>query len=340
MALVNNNFKFRDILKRSYYIVIKNKFLWFFGFFAALFGVGGEFESLFNNYSNIGQKTDSILSVQNLYQTGVLWQAYENISNFFTSYPVQSFLFLLMVGVVFLVVIWMAIISQIALFDSANKISKNKKIGYSEAYHVGNKHFGSVLLVNILLRLSFFALFAVIAAPILSWFLVGGSALGGMVFVFLLFLIFIPISIIISFIVKYAIAYIVIKEEKVANSIKLGWELFKKNWIISIEMALFIFLIGTVVAIGMLIIIGLVSIPFILLGGFSLFFGASTGTFTGLSIIGILAIISWFIIVGVIGGAFIAYQYTAWTLLFNEIIGNKAESKIKRLFDKFLARKA
>ncbi len=331
MPKVNNKFLYRDILKKSYELVKHNKFLWFFGFFAAALGGLGEFESVFKDYGGITSTSNNIFDWQALYQGGIFWIIFDNIKNFFSDFPWQAFFILLITAVIFLVVYWLAIVSQIALFDSSNKLFKNKKTNYSEGYKAGNRFFLPVLFVNIGFRIVLYGIFVVIAAPLLSWFLIRDNIWGGILFVILLFFIYIPISIIISFIIKYTIAYIVIKEQKAWEAIKSSWQLFKSNWLVSIEMGLIILLLGILVGIGITIALGLAAVPFVLIAIAALFFGSSTA----LAVAVIVGVLTWFVIIAILGSGYVAFQYSAWTLLFLDLVGERAESKLLRLVRKF-----
>ncbi len=332
---VSTSSTYRDVLKRAFTTIIKNKFLWFFGFFAAFLGTAGEFEPLFKNYTNIGDRSRDILSLQSVYQDGILYSLYNTLDLFFSAYPWQAFLFLLMFFVIFIIVVWLAIVAQIALFDSAYKLDKGKSVRFGDGYRVGNKHFGSVLLINIVVKAVLYAIFVVIGAPLITWFLVKNTLLGGIIFIILVFVVFIPVSIIVSFIVKYAIAYIVIKEKHAGESVKLGWDLFKKNWLISIEMALLILAIGLGAGLVIVLGMGLTSVPFVILGMISFFINSSAG----FSIAIVLGTITWFVLLAIVGSAFVAFQYTAWTFLFVKLTGQKAESKLTRLISKLSSKK-
>ena len=335
MPVVKNKFYYRDILKKAFKIIKENKFLWVFGFFAAAMGGIGELDSAFSNYTDISNKTDSIFNLQTLYQGGVIWTMFDNMQGFFTSYSWQAFILVLITAVVFCIIIWLSIISQISLFDAAYKLSKKRKTGYAEGYHIGNKKFSSVLLINVGFKILLYALFIVIASPLVSWFLLRDSVWGGILFVILLFFIYIPISIIVSFIIKYTIAFIVIKGKKTWESVMLSWKLFKKYWLVNIEMALIILAIGIVVGFFILLVLGLVSVPFVLIGISALFFGSSTG----LTVAVIVGMIAWFVVISIMGSSFAAFQYTVWTLLFLDLINDRAESKLKRFIEIFSKKK-
>lgn len=325
---------YREVLKRAYEATKKFKFLWIFGFFAAFLGAGGEFETLFNSYIDIGERSRGIFSLRPFYQDGFLWTMYESTTDFFGAYPWQAFLFLLLLFVVVIVVVWLAIVSQIGLFDAGNRIAKGKDVSYAEAYRVGNKHFGSVLLINLVVKITMYALFVVIGTPLIAAFLIRDSIIAGTVFVVLLFFVFVPISIIVSFVVKYAIAYIVIKGKSVGESIKLGWRLFKDQWLVSIEMAFIILVIGIIVGLFILLLMGIAAVPFILIALAGLFFASQQGFVVAL----VFGTIAWFMIAAIVGAAFVTFNYIAWTFLFLKLVDEKAQSKLTRWIGKFSAK--
>ncbi len=319
---------YRDVLKRAFVAVKKYRFLWFFGFFAAFLGAAGELEPLFKNYSDIASRSQGILDLKTYYEGGVIASFYETTRLFFLAYPWQAFFLLTMISIVAVIFLWLAIVSQIALFDSAKKIEKKQAVSYGDAYRVGNRYFGTVLLINIIVRVILYGFFIAVGLPLVSWFLLRGSILGGVLFIILIFLVYIPVNIIVSFIVKYTVAYIVVQQKKLGDAVKLAIALFKKNWLVSIEMAFLVVAIGIGVGVLMVIMLAITAIPFLLIGGASLVFGSSTG-FSAAVVIGTIV---WFIVIAVIGSAFVAFQYTAWTFLFLKLDGNTAESKLKRWF--------
>ena len=321
---------YRDVLKQAFKIAKNHRFLWFFGFFAAFFGVGGELEPLFRNYTNISETSKRVFDLNYFFRGGVIESVYSNVKLFFGLYPWQAFFFVLMILAIVLVIIWLAIVAQIALFDAAHKLSKNKEVRYHDGYRVGNRHFGTVFLINILTKVIVYGLFTVVAAPLMTWFLVQSNLWGGILFLFLIFFILIPISIIVSFMVKYAVAYVVIKDKQAGEAVRLGWGLFKKNWLISLEMAFLILAIGLGVGLAILLCIGIASVPFLLIGIAALFFGSQTGFAVAFA----LGTITWFVIAAIIGSAFVAFQYSAWTLLFLKLVEEKAQSKLLRWFGK------
>ncbi|MDD5040482.1 MAG: hypothetical protein PHY34_05025 [Patescibacteria group bacterium] len=317
---------YQDVLRRAYAVTMKNKFLWFFGFFAAFLGATGELEPLFKNYTNIGERSREILSFQSIYQEGLLWKVFENMKAFFSAYPLQAVLFLLMVCVIAVVMLWLAVVSQAALFDVAKKSQGGEPIRYGDGYRVGNKYFGSILLINIVVKVVVYGVLVILGTPLIAWFLIKNNLLGGIIFIVLVFIVFIPISVILSFVVKYAIAYIVIIGKPVRDSVKLGWDLFRRNWLVSIEMAIIVLITGLAVGLLIACAMGITAIPFILIALASLIMNSSTG-FTVALILGVLV---WFVLIAFIGSAYVTFQYIAWGFLFLKLTEQKPESKFLR----------
>ncbi len=323
---------FGDVFKGAYQIVKRHKFMWIFGFFAAFLGAGGELEPLLRNYSSISETTEQIFSLQSLMRSGLLGSFFENITNFFGTYPFQSFMFLFIFLIVACVMLWLSIVSQVALFSCANKVAMNQPASYKEVFRDSHKYFGPVFLINIIVKFILYVLFIVVTVPLMSWFVLHNNVAAGVVFVIAIFLVLIPISILASFIVKYAVAYIVIEGKKPKESIGLGWELFKKNWLVSVEMALIVLVIGVGVGITILIGIGLSAIPFILISVAALLFNSSFG----FAVTVVVATLVFLLIAAFLGSIYVAYQYSAWTLLFKKLVAEKAQSKLIRLINKII----
>lgn len=327
---------YRDILKNAWLITWRHKFLWIFGFFAALIlGNGGETEVMYNNYQKIVESPDTLFSLKNLYQGGFINTLVANIKNLFTNQPFTAILIIVFFLAVLAILIWLAISSQVALFDSINKISKGEKTSFSTAYKSGLKYFSPAFLINLMGRVLIWLLFLLIALPLISFYLFSNDSLGALLFVVLSIVILLPVTLIIYFVVKFAVAYAVIKGYKVYEAIKAGWQLFIKNWLVTIEMAIIILFISVAAALVFVIAAAIVAIPFVLWAVLALLFGTENSFLSAMTI-GIIPVI---LIITVIGAVFSTYQYSAWTLLFLKIAESKGSSKIIRLLTAIFSKK-
>lgn len=322
---------FREILKKAWVITWRHKFLWIFGFFVALLSGGGEFEILFKNYESITQYPENLSVLQNLYQTGFVNQILVNFKFFFTNHPIQALAILLIFLAIAVIVIWLVIISQVALIFNIKEIGQQRQAGIGFGYRAGKKFFWNVLILNIVAKVFIYGLLLIMSLPLITFFLVRNNFLGAIIFIFIAFLILLPLNVIISFIIKYAIFYLVIGERKFWQALKEGRRLFLKNWLISLELAAIILIISFLASLALVILIILVIVPFVLLAILSIILN-TVFLFSLVLIIGLLLVI---LITAVAGAIFSTFQYSSWVLLFFKLTEGQAVSKIVRIFSSF-----
>jgi hypothetical protein len=322
---------YRQILRRSLAITWQNKYLWFFGLFASFLSIGAEYKILINSMSR-----DAILNWLTGWQTlavdGIwhgrifVWLIAVWQNNPFAAFLLMALFLVVLAAAIF--VIWMVISSQVVLVDNAKKIIKGAKdkikISLHDEIKIGQASFWPVLILNILIKIIITALVFLIVLPLLF---VGLSTLAANILYSGLFIILVPVAILVAFVFKYAIAYVIIEKQDVKKALRSAHLLFKANWIISTEVSLLLFLISFLSTILILIMAGIIFIPFMLFAiSFVQIFSAAVSSFTILLGITVSAL---FIIAA---GSFLAtWQIIAWTNLFLSLNNHGGESKLERL---------
>ena len=316
---------YRKIFKEALRATWRNKYLWFFGLFAALFGTSGDYEIV----SRLFTGDAGTFAWRTFVETNVLsLKSFSAISNFMVEDPL-SFILTIFVGLFLLVLtiflIWLAIVSQTALVTNAAALSAGKKSGFKEGVEAGNKNFWPVFGLNVFNKVLISIIFLIIGLPLaLS---AGNSIVAYNFFYLLVFIIFVPVAIIVSFIVKYAIAYKVIKNKSLFDSLQLSWNLFVENWLVSAEMAFILFIINFFYGLAVLLLMLILAAPFLFL---ALIFYYLT-SFVGFWLVASFALILFFILIVLAGSYIAAFQIYAWTSLFVELTGRGATAKIVRL---------
>jgi len=317
---------FRDTFKKALSIIWNHKFLWIFGFFVAFLGAGGELEILFRDYSRFGDISSNLNNIQDLYKAGFVSFIFNNFKSFLVQYPFQAIVILFIFLVVAVALIWLIVVSQVGLIYNIKEIAQQRQGGIKQGYRAGLKFFGNALAFDIIAQLFAYALLLIISLPLVAFFLNRNSELIRTIFVVIAFLIALPLNIIISFIIKYAVFYLVTEERKFWDSFKQGWKLFLKNWLLSIEMAVLVLVIGLAAGLALGLAIIFVAAPFALLGFIMILFNFKAAVWVvvviGLVVISILIIVA--------GSIFSSFQYTAWVLLFSRLLEGNAKSKILR----------
>ncbi|MDO8593275.1 MAG: hypothetical protein Q7R92_05990 [bacterium] len=317
---------YRTILKQAWQLTWRNKYLWWFGIFAALLGNGGELEILFNN---LGSNPAQALfpSWQRIAATGVFSPKTLTNIGVLLKNDTLNIIFVLLACIaalaIFLFLVWLVVVSQAALVNNSAAVIKQKKNNFRDGLNSGILNFWPVFSLNILVKAAVYLLLTAIAWPV--FFFPGNSTAN--IFYIIALILLAPAAIILSFIMKYAIAYAVIGKFKAGQAVKQSWRLFKENWLISFEMAIILFVINLLVGLGIVLAILTLAVPFLFLG-LILFYSFSAA---GSWLVAILAFACFIAIVVLAGAALAVFQIASWTGLFLELDKKGGVSKLVRV---------
>ncbi len=313
---------YKTILSQAWKATWRHKYLWFFGLFAALVGAGGEYNVLFRGFS--GDSEQQIFpGINKIAETGVFsGQTLVNIGEIMRNDPL-SLLVLSMVFLAILIIIafliWLSVVSQAALVDNSAKHLTNKKADFKTGIAVGTEKFWPVLGLNLIVKFLVYLIFimvGVLAVASVPW----------PIFT-IAFIVSIIVALSLSFIIKYAVAYTVIKKNGFVESVKNGWRLFIDNWLISLEMAVILFFINLLVGLAVVLVVLTLTIPFM----FLVMVVYQVSVIAGFWLMVALALLLLLGIIMLSGAALSVFQISSWTALFLRLIGKGGTSKIIRM---------
>jgi len=321
---------YRNLLKKTWNISLKNKYLWVFGLFASLAATSGsiEYQILSKNLSR-NLVDGSYLQLNNILSLGDLMQGLgAGLSILFIQDPwiILNALTLIIVSITLIVsFVWLAISSQVALVDHVKKILGPKKkthiLSIQEGLTIGNKKFWPVLGLNVLIKIAVSLVFFIISIPLL--FMLLSNTTGLIVTYLILFVFLVPVAVSLALMIKYAIAYNVLENESFLASLEKGWKLFIKNWLVSLEMAVMLFIINFLFGIAALIVISVLFFPLFLIGAmFNMIW------------LSILMLLFGILVVILLGSFLTTFQTATWTTLFVELNKKKGTAKLERLFQR------
>jgi hypothetical protein len=333
---------YRRILSQAWRIAWRHKYLWFFGLFAVLFTSGGEYEIFIRIFSgNINQPV--LPGLSRIAETGIFsQQGMGGISRIIKEDPITLMkvgLVLLVILVLFIFLIWLSVISQTALVKNVSSLV-GKKIASSKAGAVSpgaissnfsvsilkaNEKFWPIFGLNVINKIVIYLAFILVSLPIILT--AGGSGAVIKLLYIVAFIIFVPVALALSFIFKYAIAYVIIKGNKFIDSIMAGWLLFVKNWLISLEMAFILFFVNFIAGLLIILIVLSLIIPFLFLA----LVVYQLATTIGFWIIITLAFIVLLAVIVLSGAILSTFQISSWTTLFIELVNKGGVSKIIRI---------
>lgn len=323
---------YRNIVRRAWNIAWKNKYLWFFGFFAALLGNGGEFEFFLR--ALLGETEVSVLpGIDAILQSPLLTaDGIVNAARLFVEDPISVLISVVVLLVIIAIVgfiVWLVNVSQIALVNNAVAAISDEDKGFKAGLEAGIDKFWPVLSYNIILRLITGILFLLINWALFLSLRESGDMIGKVLYG-VLFLLSIPLLMSLSFIFKYAIAFIVTRGQKFSESLRNGWNLFMKNWLISMEMAFVLFFINLLTGFALFLLLLMLAGPIYLL----ITLAATIKSIIAFWFVISLSLMLFMAILGVFGGILATFQITAWTTLFVELTGKGGVSKLVRVFSK------
>jgi MFS family permease len=314
----------RPILSASWRLATRRKKLWVFGFFALLVFIGGEYQ-IINQSLNSGWGAniyERLLASSSF--SPELWSALlEALSVDWRTSLAVIILILLVAGLLF-AVLWLAVKSQIALIRWAKKDHAgegDEEISLWDAFTVKDGRFWRVLAVGVLVEIIIFAVGVFLSLPLV--YLYFKNSLWAIAAYSLFFLILIPVAVSCSLLAKYAMAEIVLNKKGFTAGVISAVELFKKNWLVSLEMALILFFINFTVSFIILFLLTFVAFPIML-----------TLMIFGLALPLALLILTCFLLIVSVASFLMTFQTTAWTNLYLEIKEHGAPAKIERIFEK------
>jgi hypothetical protein len=320
------------IYPEAWRIIKKNYYLLFFGLFASVLG----FFSEANVFLNLNNSEPDFIS-SNLINWGRVMEKIMSSGLAFANF--SNVLGILSIFIIMAIVLVITISSQGALIHSAwhnNLKSKNgdtKGPTFRENFQVGLEKFWPLLGLHIIHSFITFFFLLLIIDPLI--YLLTKMDLGPLLYLMLAivtFFVLVPLVVIISFVTRYGSAYIVIKNKKLIDAFIDGWLLFKINWLITIENALFLMLITIVYSFALSAVLALTFIPILIL---SILMSATNPVFFFISsaLGSFLAVLILFTGIAAYG----AFYNIVWANVFLSLNSpGKSHSKLHRITKKHL----
>ncbi|HPL92757.1 MAG TPA: hypothetical protein PLB38_00545 [bacterium] len=322
------NSVYRFIWRDAFKFTWRNKYLWILALLAMFF-------------SNIGV-VSHLLKYKDYVQAGADIFAWDNFVKYFlslfkldfwqdlfmTSWPIGILAFVL-TGALVLILVWLSVNSQIGIAESVKHYVQGLKGQLSREQLLGKAQnkFLPVLFINILRQGLIFLIGGAIAVPCLLY-LYNSDVFGLYYYVALAAVLF--LLSIISFVAFYMFAYVVIYNKSLGQALKSAEALFSKNWLVSLEMALFLFFVEIFIVLLMNAFF-----LFILLAIFWLL--QIQSAFLVLSLVVLVFIFAIFTIF--LMAWLYNFQFASWLLLFLRLQDGSASSKSSRLLKKILSKK-
>lgn len=317
---------FGEVLSKSWRIVWKHKVLWIFGILAgcARSGGGGGSASSFNwQGSGTGSQPFGQGFSPSNPQFGTELEQW--ISTHLELLLAAIVLFILLILLIVLIRLALGTIGQVGLIRGVADVDAGAEhLRFGALFKSTYPYFWRVLGLAVLAELAFFIVVMFFVAILVGLALAAGLPTQGVgvLVVLPLLCIFIPVLIIarvvVDIIIQLADRGIVIEDLRLGNSIRRGWELFKKELgpvlLIGLITAVVGFVVGIVIAIPLIFVA--------LATGIAL--ATNTGSFSWTPIItGGACILVYLPVLLAASGLLLSYRQSVWTLTYLRLTRNK-----------------
>lgn len=322
---------YKEILKNAWDITIKNKILWFYGIFASFISLEAVYEIILSQ-ANLARTTETISQKAfTLYEGQIV--LVKLIFNYLllASQDIKFFLVFAVTCAIIIFFIWLVIISQILIIQSAALFYQKKKVDFRRLLHQSFDKFWSVFTIHIITRLITYAVFIALTIPLFYALL--NQNIAGIISTNLLFIIlFAVFAVLISFLAAYATIDIVLKDKSIIESIKDSWNLFKNNISLSLEVAavLFIFKIISIIVIFCLFFVFAIPLAIIFSAAFV------NNNIVGIVIGTIIIFLVFSLISLFVNSIYIIFYISAWTITYLQISKESITSKILNFIAKII----
>lgn len=316
---------YRRIVTDAWKIAWSHKHLWVFGFFATLIGFGGVTEVFFSAY----ERTADALPLAAAQGTiATLIPGYTTIKAVITysPYPVLSLaIFTVALVLMFSVFAWMTVVSVGGLISGIRKISRGGEPTFGDSIKAGAERFWPLLTVNLLAKIVI--LLALLLTGANLYVLMQERSFVSGLFYVGSFIVFTAISFVASLAAVYGSLNVMAKDEPVERSLNGALKTIGEHWLVSLEMAVVLFIASLVMGLAVALLALILSVPLIFLLAVAAMLKARAAVY------GIMALTAVMLLALVVAlGSFLTtFQTSAWTLLWSELTDRKPVAKLLRL---------
>lgn len=320
--------KYNDALKAGLRLAWHHKPLWVYGFFVSILGQFGIFEFLSKmTLAARGETPSSLFWYFYSSLSGIKFSdIYLSVSQWSWLFWAATFLFCFLIAFIYI-----AVVSEGALIHNAALFfeSKEKKHETSiKSWHHSSKYFWEIFSLNlikkILLSVMIFLLVLFLAKILFYnfWWT-------NLLFI-ITFLLVSILGMVLSFLMIYAVSYVVIGNKKIKDAVLSSWNLFKKHWLVSFEVGFIMILANLFLFILVILGLYLFLIPSILFV-VGVMFSANI-IFLLLSITLGVFIFTFYLVF--ISTLFNVFNISTWTFLFIRMHKEGITSKLISWFKK------
>lgn len=297
----------RSIAQQALNIIWRKKYLWFIGFFAGLLFGRGEPDYIFQNLNSsvysFGKLQDYMTAIRDTVQSGEVAGWWKFVQDLFHQAPGLMTAYLLTPLAFGLIIIWLISVSQGILVHIVSRLAQKKPASLFDGISAGTSSFWRILSINLLSVLVLIVITIILVGLPAAIYFLGGKGIWAAVTSFALFIVTVPVSMLMSFLVKFSVASTVIDGIAPLQAFRKTWVMVRQNLMSVLELSFVIYALTLVVY---SLVLSLTS------------FYIEPTSYTNLATI--------LIITALVFALSTTFSYTCWTLMFMQLREGKTNS--------------
>ncbi len=305
---------YRSMFEKAWQMTWQHKELWIIAAVAGLANTGAVFRSVLRGFShlqpadqlNVEQAQDALL--------GMPWLV-TYLEHLVTLSPARIIFTIASAAILLLAAALAAMAAQhVLILGIDKKIKSRKALNLHAIIHaIKHAHLWRLLAVNIIMVLATtitIALGALVLVPLLSdSAIIDTLAFSGV------YIIVLPILFAVSALGMLTLIQIVRQDRTIPEAAIGTWNLLRRNWLVTLETTLLLFIVNALISLLLLIIISAYALIVILL----LFAAYNVGSFALMVTVGVLGVLGAVIIFLFHAGIVSCFNYSVWTQLAHRL---------------------
>lgn len=236
----------RPYLLNGIKAIWQKKYLWFLGIFAGLAAYGGEVNFLARKIFDISSFRDIIIAIRDAVAEGQTNEITTLLRNGFQSAPGLMISYALLILLIIALIYWLIIIAQGAVMRITGRMAMAQPTSFIDGISTSSgKFWEQVKVVIIFLLIGWGAWLVLAGLPTLIYFLTRSdpwtvvAQIGSYASL--------VVSFVNLFLIQYATAAVLLSDKRAVEAIVMAWNLFRRNTLITVELALVLFAANLVV---------------------------------------------------------------------------------------------
>ena len=241
----------RSIAQQALSILWRKKYLWFIGFFAGLLFGRGEPDYLFQNLNSsvysFGRLQDYLTAIRDVVQKGEAHTWWTYVQDLFQQAPGLMTAYIVLPLLFGMILLWLISVSQGSLVNIIARLSEKKPASLFEGISAGTTAFWRVLSINLLSVLMLLVVTVLFVGIPAAVYFIGGQSGWASVTSVMLFVVTVPVSMLMSFLVKFSVVSTVIEGTAPLQAFRQTWVMVKQNLMAVLELSFVIYALTLIV---------------------------------------------------------------------------------------------